>query len=129
MTTKTTKHSENVAAQDKAIRIARLADAAKAENIVVLDVRRLSNVTDFFVILTGSSQTHLRAIGKRLEEELSKEGIKADSIDGKMSSKWIVFDYGSVIVHAMLEETRQFYDLERLWGDAPLVQWQEIIPS
>ncbi|MCX7625542.1 MAG: ribosome silencing factor [Candidatus Sumerlaeaceae bacterium] len=129
MTTGTTKHTEVISAQDKAVRIARVADAAKAENVVVLDVRNLSSVTDFFVILTGSSQSHLRAIGKRLEEELSKEGIEAEHVDGRTSTKWIVFDYGTVIVHAMLEETRKFYDLERLWGDAPLVHWKESIPS
>ncbi len=104
--------------------IARIADAAKAENIVLLDVRGLSTITDFFVIFTGTSQTHLRAIGKRLDEELSKKGFEAERVDGRHSTNWIVFDYGNVIAHAMIEETRRFYDLERLWGDAPIINWQ-----
>lgn len=111
-------------ALEKAVQIARIANAAKAENIVILDVRGISSVTDFFVIFSGSSQTHLRAIGKRLDEELSAHGLEAERVDGLRATNWIVFDYGSVIVHAMLEESRRFYDLERLWGDAPRVAWQ-----
>ncbi|MGB9690680.1 MAG: ribosome silencing factor [Candidatus Sumerlaeaceae bacterium] len=122
MTTKKTKLELD--SLSKAVRIAQTADAAKAENIVVLDVRGLSSVADFFVIFTGTSQTHLRSIGKRLDEELSKEGVEVERVDGRHSTNWIVFDYGSVIAHAMMDETRRFYDLERLWGDAPLVAWQ-----
>jgi ribosome-associated protein len=118
------KKTDNISAEIKARRIAQVADEAKATDIVILDVRGLSNVADFFVIFTGTSQTHLRAIGKRLEEHLEPEGICAERIDGFRATNWIVFDFGSVIAHAMLEEARQFYDLERLWGDAPRLSWQ-----
>lgn len=125
MTTTPTRKPTDIDSLSKARRIARLAEEAKAENIVILDVRGLSNVTDFFVIFTGTSQTHLRAIGKRLDEDLSRDGIEAQRVDGRVSTKWIVFDYGNVIAHAMVEEIRRFYELERLWGDAPLVDWKD----
>ncbi len=107
----------------KAVLIARTADDAKAQDIIILDVRGISSITEFFVIFTGTSQTHLRAIGKRLDEELSQYGIDAERVDGRASNRWIVFDYGNVIAHAMTDEARRFYELERLWGDAPLVDW------
>jgi ribosome-associated protein len=121
----TKKKSADVDSYVKALKIAQVADAAKAENIVVLDVRRLSNVTDYFIICTGTSQTHIRAIGKRLDEALANLGIEPERVDGYRATNWIVFDYGTVILHAMMEEARQFYDLERLWGDAPRVKWNE----
>ena len=103
--------------------ICRLASEGKAENIVILDVQGISNVTDYFVILTGTSQTHLRALSRRIEDGLRDQGIKPASIDGARTTGWVAIDYGSVIVHAMTEESRQLYDLERLWGDAPRTEW------
>lgn len=103
--------------------IARLASEGKAENIVILDVQGISNVTDYFVILTGTSQTHLRALARRIEDGLRDQGIKPASIDGARTTGWVAIDYGSVIVHAMTEDSRQLYDLERLWGDAPRTEW------
>jgi ribosome-associated protein len=76
------------------------------------------------VILTGTSPTHLRALGKRVQEELATAGIKSSHLDGQKSTNWLVIDYGNVICHAMNAESRRYYDLERLWGDAPRVEWQ-----
>ena len=95
------------------------ADNKKAENIAVLDVRKLSSVTDFFVIVTGTSQPHLRAIveeiNSRLRDEHDVRPVRAEGATGGM---WVVLDYFDVIVHVMHTETRARYDLEGLWGDA-----------
>lgn len=84
----------------------------------------MSSVTDFYVIFTGTSQTHLRALGKRIEDALGKTREKAHNVDGYQNTGWLVLDYGNVIVHAMLNDSRRYYELERLWGDAPVVAWE-----
>lgn len=101
--------------------VAEIAREGKATEIVVMDVRNLSTVTDYFVVVTGMSQNHITALGSRIEDHLETLGMKPWRVDGRKSTNWVVYDLGNVIVHAMLEETRNFYDLERLWGDAPKV--------
>ena len=91
--------------------------------MLILDVRNISTVTDYFVIFTGSSSNHLNALGKRLEEQLSNIGSTPMCKEGQKTAGWFVFDYGSVIVHAMLADSRHHYGLERLWGDAPQLEW------
>jgi len=91
----------------------------KAENIVVLNVRRLSSVTDFFVIASGTSQPHLRAIVEEISGKLRDDhGLRPARSEGSASGTWVVLDYFDVIVHIMHAETRAHYDLEGLWGDA-----------
>jgi ribosome-associated protein len=100
-----------------------LADNRKAEDIVVLDVSRISSVTDFFVIATGTSEPHLRAIVNEVEERLRElHGLRPSGADGGQSSGWVVLDYFDVIVHIMRPEVRQQYDLEGLWSDAKPVK-------
>ena len=100
----------------------KLADKKKAENLVVLDVRKISSVTDYFVIATGTSEPHLRAIVEEISRELREEyGVKPRAIDGDTSAAWQVLDYFDVIVHVMRTDTRNKYDLENLWGDAPRI--------
>jgi len=123
MTNLVAERSTAIEGVDKAKLVARLADDAKAADIVVLDVRGMSNITDYFVIMTGTSRNHLRALGKRLRDGMLEAGARAERVDGEKATNWVVFDYGNVVVHAMLEETRVFYDLERLWGDARRVSW------
>jgi len=91
----------------------------------VLDLRGISTFTDFFVICSGTSEPHLKAIAGEIEARLREEdGIRAASVDGFPSSQWIVLDYLQVIVHVFHQEKRAFYSLEDLWGDAPRVAWQ-----
>ncbi len=100
-----------------------LADNKKAENIVVLDVRKLSSVTDYFVIASGTSQPHLRAIVEEIHSRLRDEhDLRPNRAEGFSSGSWVVLDYFDVIVHVMHTETRQRYDLEGLWGDAKPVK-------
>jgi ribosome-associated protein len=95
------------------------ADNKKAENLAVLDVRKLSSVTDYFVIASGTSQPHLRAIVEEIVSRLRDEhDLRASRTDGMAAGAWVVLDYFDVIVHVMHTETRLRYDLEGLWGDA-----------
>jgi ribosome-associated protein len=95
------------------------ADNKKAENIVVLDVRKISSVTDYFVIASGTSQPHLRAIVDEITGKLRDEyELRPARTDGVASGAWVVLDFFDVIVHVMHTEVRQRYDLEGLWGDA-----------
>jgi ribosome-associated protein len=100
-----------------------LADNRKAEDIVVLDVRELSTVTDYFVIASGTSEPHLRAIVDEITDELRDEhDVRPRAVDGTLQTAWIVMDFFDVIVHVMRKDVRERYDLETLWGDAPQVK-------
>src|SRR3989440_3655586 len=97
-----------------------LAENRKAENVVVLDVSKVSSITDYFVICTGTSEPHLRAIVDEIIETLGKEhGIRPRARDGQLETAWVVLDYFDVIVHVMRKEAREHYNLEALWGDVP----------
>ena len=96
------------------------ADNKKAENILVLDVRMLSSVTDFFVIASGTSEPHLRAIVGEITAGLRDEhDERPRATDGSVHGAWVVLDFFDVIVHVMRADVRERYDLEGLWGDAP----------
>lgn len=100
-----------------------LAENKKAEDIVILDVRELSSVTDYFVLASGNSEPHLRAIVDEINENLAEEfDRRPRAIDGTFQAAWVVLDYFDVIVHVMRTDVRQRYDLETLWGDAPRVR-------
>jgi ribosome-associated protein len=91
----------------------------KAEDVVVLDLRELSSVADFFVIASGTSEPHLKAIADEIERQTHENGDRPRGIDGFPASHWIVMDYTDVIVHIFHPKTRERYGLENLWGDAP----------
>jgi ribosome-associated protein len=95
------------------------ADNKKAENILILDVRDLSSVTDYFVIASGTSEPHLRAIVDEITDRL-REGHdeRPRAVDGSVHGAWVVLDFFDVIVHVMRQDARERYDLEGLWGDA-----------
>jgi ribosome-associated protein len=100
-----------------------LADNKKAEDIVVLDVRKISSVTDFFVIASGTSDPHLRAIVDEIADTLREDhDLTPDGKDGSVHAAWVVLDYFDVMVHVMRSDIRQRYDLEGLWNDAPRVK-------
>ncbi|MBR3328550.1 MAG: ribosome silencing factor [Atopobiaceae bacterium] len=104
-------------------RIAALAaDEKKATNIVVLDLTSLSDVCDFFVICSAANARMLDSVVDEVEERIKKNtGLGPLSHEGRAGASWVLLDYGSVVVHAFLPETRDYYRLERLWGDAPQV--------
>lgn len=97
---------------------AQLALEKKAENVVIVDVRKLTTITDFFVICSAESSVQLKAIVDHIVEELEKKGVKAWHIEGYTNLSWVLIDYVDVVVHAFLKPAREFYGLERFWGDA-----------
>jgi ribosome-associated protein len=100
-----------------------LADNRKAEDLLVLDVREVSSVTDYFVIVTGGSEPHLRAISEEIIDRLWEDhAISPRAKDGTIQAGWVVLDFFDVIVHVMRADIRRRYDLETLWGDAPRVK-------
>jgi ribosome-associated protein len=100
-----------------------LADHKKAEDIVVLDVGEISSITDYFVIVSGTSEPHLRAISDEIIDKLREEHhVRPRAVDGTLQTAWLVLDFFDVIVHIMRGDVRERYDLEGLWGDAPRVK-------
>ena len=102
---------------EKAIAAAKLLDEKKAEQIEVIEIREISQIGDYFVIATGTSNTHVASLSDELEFKMGELGIKPDHIEGHGSNTWILQDYSDVIVHIFTRESRSFYDLDRLWQD------------
>jgi ribosome-associated protein len=116
-----------VAANDSAelVRVsARLAEDKKAEDIVVLDLRGLMYVTDFFLIASGGNPRQIHAIQSAIHQEMSQRGVRPIGQEGSEQDRWVLMDYGSFVVHLFDPDSRRLYDLELLWGDAPRLEWQ-----
>jgi ribosome-associated protein len=90
----------------------------KANDVVLLDLHRVSDATDYFLIASGTSDTHVRAVAGHVMDELRKLGIKPHHVEGLASGRWVLVDYVDFVVHVFHPAMRQFYQLERLWGDA-----------
>jgi ribosome-associated protein len=105
-----------------ALACAEYADNRKGEKIVVLDMSPVSSITDYFVIVTGTSEPHLRAISDEIETKVRDNfGVRPRAVDGTIQGAWMVLDYFDVIVHIMRTDARERYDIEGLWNDAPKV--------
>lgn len=91
----------------------------KAEDIVVLDLQDISSFTDYFVIMQGNSKRQNSAIYEGVEKALKDKNILPLSIEGRENAEWILMDYGDFIIHIFSREAREYYSLEKLWGDAP----------
>jgi ribosome-associated protein len=107
-----------------AIEAARIAADNHAEDVVVLDLRGISSIADFFVIGTGTSERQMQAVVDHIEVFGRKVGQKPYSYSGRESDTWVLADYVDVVVHMFSADRRRYYDLELLWGDAPHVEWQ-----
>ena len=107
---------------------AHLADGRKAEQIVVLNVGRLTFFTDYFVIATGRNDRQIKAIADEIHVQMRALGRPVVGIEGLPASGWVLIDLGDAIVHLFNSETRLIYDLELLWGEAPRIQWQTVPP-
>lgn len=110
--------------REVAIRAARAADEKKAEDVLVLDLRDLTVITDYFVICSGTTNAQVRAILEGVEKNLGAVGIHPLRREGDYTTRWALLDYGGVVVHVFHHVERDFYGLERLWSDAPRVDWQ-----
>lgn len=98
------------------------ADAKQAVDPVILDLSRLTHFAHYFLITHGNSDRHVRAIAQSIREELGKEKVLLGHVEGMHEGRWVLLDYGSLIVHIFYRELREFYGLERLWGNAPHVK-------
>ena len=99
-------------------RAAALANELKATNIVVLDLRGVTDMTDFFVIASGTSDTHVRSIAEHIQAGLKESGVSTNMTEGLTQGRWALLDYTDCVIHVFHPTLRQFYQLERLWGDA-----------
>lgn len=118
--------SRGVDAREVALVAARAGDDKKADDVLVLDLSQLSDVCDYFVIMSGSNARLVDAVVDEIEERVAKQcGEHPFSIEGRDERTWILMDYGSVIVHVFTPEAREYYRLEKLWADAPRVDAAE----
>ena len=105
------------------------ADALYAKNatdVVLLDVEKAFFLSDVFVIATGSSSTNVQALADHVEEKLKESHqVKPLRVEGRTQAEWVLVDFGDIIVHVFQAAARDFYSLERLWGDAPRIKWEE----
>jgi ribosome-associated protein len=97
------------------------ADDRKANQIVTIDLRGLSEAADYFIVASGTSDTHVRGVADAIIERLGRLGVEPHHIEGQPSGRWVLLDYVDFVVHLFHPETRAFYQLERLWNDAPSV--------
>lgn len=110
-----------------ALAAARIAAENRGRNIVVLDLRKITPIFDYFVIVTGTSRRQLHAMSEEIDRVLEVDMHDHRlGIEGYRESRWIVLDYGNIVVHLFDEETRDYYALEELWGDAPRVPLPEL---
>jgi ribosome-associated protein len=119
---KTDKRRKPVRLPDQVVRAVRAAEDKKASDIAVLDLRKAAGFTDYFVIASGSNPRQIRAIADSVMAALAEEGVKPAHVEGYDRSEWVLLDYFDFIVHIFAPETRLFYGLERLWGNAERVE-------
>lgn len=111
-----------LSSEEKALIAARAADSKKAVDIVIQDVRELSGVTDFFVIVTAQNNRQIDAVLDAIEEaEIEQAGVKPYSVEGAQEGFWALQDYGDFVVHVFQPEGRDYYRLEEVWNDAPRI--------
>jgi ribosome-associated protein len=120
-------HKKNI--EKTSLELARMISRAaldkKAENLVILDVHELSSFTDYFVIMGGTSTRHVQGLAEAVDGELRAKKLKEGSTEGLQEGRWVLLDYGDVVVHVFYRDEREFYDLEGLWHDAPRIAVEE----
>ena len=110
--------------QELAVAAARAAAGKQAKQIVILDVRDLIGITDYFVIASGSSDRQVRTVAEEIERTLKAQGLRPVRREGAREGRWVLLDFVDFVAHVFRSEEREYYDLERLWSDAPTVDWE-----
>jgi ribosome-associated protein len=118
--------SSHEAVVDRAVLCARVAEDHKARDIVVLDMRGITPLYDFFVIATGISRRQIHTLAEEIDASMRAQGESRRSIEGYEASKWVVQDYGDLVVHVFDPDTRRYYGMEDLWADAPRLDWERL---
>jgi ribosome-associated protein len=111
-----------VDSRQKALLAADVAESKLAGNVLVLDLQEHTPVTDFFVIASGATRVQIRAITEAVEEALEQAGAARPRTEGRDDGRWVLLDFGDVVVHVMNPREREYYSLERLWGDTPILE-------
>ena len=110
---------------DRAVLVSRFALERKAYDLVVMEVRDLTSIADYFIVCSGRSDRQVQSIAQGIEENLRGMGVRPHSVEGAARGQWLLMDFSDVIVHIFYEPVREFYDLEGLWSDAPRAQLPE----
>ncbi len=108
--------------------MAKAASDKKGIDIVTVKMRKISGICDYFVITSGTSTTHVRALSDHIIRQLREKGAKLRHVEGEGEASWILVDFGDVVGHIFLKDTRRFYDLEKLWAKAPQARFKEPEP-
>ena len=103
---------------------AAVADDKQGYDTTVLEVGAVMGITDFFVITSGSNSRQVRTIAEEIEKRLKGLGLGPPRVEGRSDLTWVLIDYGDLVVHVFLDETRRFYDIERLYRDVPVIDWR-----
>lgn len=111
---------------EKAKNIAKILDGKKAIDIVGIETKELTVMSDYFIIASGTSNTHVRALADEVDDEMKKLGVEVDHIEGRATG-WILLDYNDVLVHIFQPESRQYYNIERLWNDAARLDLSDVL--
>jgi ribosome-associated protein len=114
-----------ISSWDKLLLLTRAALEKKACDLVVLEVRELTSIADYFIICSGRSDRQVQSIAQGIEESVGEAGISSLSVEGTGRGHWVLIDFADIIVHIFYEPVRQFYDLDGLWSDAPRVELPE----
>ena len=111
--------------EEMSLAICKASSDKKARDIVTMDMRGLMSSTDYFVICSANTATQVRAIADNIEEQLAEAGVAYSHREGYREGEWVLMDYGDVVAHIFMQEAREYYALERLWGDAKLTPYED----
>ena len=120
------RKTPEASSRDLAVAAARAAADKQGERVAVLDVRDLIVITDYFVIASGGSERQVRTIVDEVEKALRAIGMKPVRREGQQEGRWVLLDFVDIVVHVFAPEERDYYDLERLWRDAPVLEWEDV---
>lgn len=107
--------------------IANAGEDKKAFDIKILDLKGISSVADYFIIFSGNSTRQVMSIGEEIEDKMNKEGIEPINKEGYNTGRWVLLDYGDILVHVFEKDEREFYDLERLWIDSKVIDLDKVL--
>ncbi len=111
--------------KEMAILAAKTLDSKKALDIICLDIESKSSIADYFILASGGSERQIKALSEEVDDQFAKAGLIAKSIEGKASSGWILLDFGDIIVSVLTLEMREKYNIEKVWGDCEILNWEE----
>jgi len=125
LATQRAEHLQTLSSLERACLAARVAVENKGRDVQVLDMRGITPLYDFFVLVSGQSRRQVHTLTEEIDAALQEQGEERLGIEGYEASKWVVQDYGDVVVHVFNPDTREYYALEELWADAPRVDWEQ----